>query len=260
MRVTPVVLLLTGLLSSSVSPVRAGAEPLCDPDLKQRSTDPHGYRVRGDRCEGVYLADVASTSLHVASFTKSFDDHGPASVSNLLIQWTAPAPGTVALQAMDLRPRRYYRMDTARPADAGSYRWPTNLLGELGITRKDLGVVAWTKLPVGATEEKVYLPLAISQGEGVAPSRAYRVVVWPGRELTEVFVSLAPVGSDGRVGPFARDEQPLKYGYYPADRGIAIDIPIAELKARGVYYLLIAATVRGGGPSSIPIWFYHPGR
>ena len=45
----------------------------CDPDLREPSTDAYGYRLRGaqrDRCEGIYIQEVASTPLLVASLTE----------------------------------------------------------------------------------------------------------------------------------------------------------------------------------------------
>jgi hypothetical protein len=230
---------------------------VCDPYLKQRPTDPLGYRLRGDRCEGLYIAEVGSTALHIASFTRSVDDYDPAQREHLLLRWSAPNPGAIQLQAMGLRPRLYYRMDTARASDPPVYRWPTNVLADLKITRKDLGIVARTRLPVGSADRAVYLPLSIGGGQAAA-TQSYKAVLWPGRELTEVFVSVAPVGADGRPGPYVRDG-PLKYGYYPADRGVTVDLPMSALPGRGVYYLLLAATLQGGGSSSVEGWFYHPG-
>jgi hypothetical protein len=77
----------------------------------------------------------------------------------------------------------------------------------------------------------------------------------PGRELTEVFLSLAKIRADGRREAFLRHDEPLGYGYYPADRGITI--PVANLTDSGFYYLQIGANLRGGGVSTVEVLFYH---
>ena len=46
----------------------------CDPSLPQVNT-PLGYRDRGDRCEGVYIKEVSSTTLTVRSFTDGFESY-----------------------------------------------------------------------------------------------------------------------------------------------------------------------------------------
>jgi hypothetical protein len=64
------------------------------------------------------------------------------------------------------------------------------------------------------------------------------------------------VGTDG-LHSFLISDRPLGKGYYPAERGILIEIP--HLKTPGVYYLEIGATSRYGGPITQRMWFYHAG-
>ena len=97
----------------------------CDRYLPVSRGDPFGYRMRGDRCEGVYIQQVSATPLLVASFGRlDLPDTIPAAGS-LLVQW-APHRGEVRLRAHSLKPRTYYRMDHRQPAGSHSYRWPTD--------------------------------------------------------------------------------------------------------------------------------------
>lgn len=230
----------------------------CDPQLKQTSEDANGYRLRGDRCEGIYLREVGSTALLVVALTESVEDFDAASGKPLLVEWTAPAQAKVHIRARALRHRLYYQMDTVRPPGSKAYTWPANLLSRFKLRRNELGLVAWAPCAVGSATRDVYMPLRVSQAK---PSRApgYRLTVLPGVELSEVYFSLAPVGSDGKAGPFLKKDEPLKYGYYPADR--AVTIPLPELGAAGVYYVEIKAIRKtGGGASAPPLWFYHSGQ
>jgi hypothetical protein len=230
----------------------------CDPLLEQPPGNPYGYRLRGERCEGVYVQQVASTTLLVASFTEAFPDYDLASDRNLVIDWSAPAPGEVQLRAHGLRRKLYYRMDATRPAASHSFTWPVDLLAALSISRPDVGVVGWMRHSVGPTDRDVYLPLRVGRPREASRREAYVLVLVPGVPLSEVYVSLAPVGRDGRPTTFIRDEEALRYNYYPADR--PIDIPISPSLSPGLHYLLIGATLGTGGSATAELWFYRAPR
>ena len=229
-------------------------EDLCDPNLKSSTTDPLGYQHHDDRCEGRYIQEVANTILLVASFTESFEQYDLESGEKLLIEWTAPEEQSVRLRSQGLRPRLYYRMDTVLLPDSTSYQWPTNILAALNVSSQDIGVVGWI---TGQNEQDIYVPLRISQKTPPKPSLSYQVILMPGRELTELYISLAPVQDDGEFGAFIQDGEALGYGFYPAEQGIVFETPL--LGEPGVYYLEIGATLRRGGSATIELLFYHAG-
>ena len=246
-----------GLQSVGLQSIAGAAESPCDVSLPQVESNPYGYRLRGDRCEGVYAREVGA-SLTLASLTESFQDYDAGSGRPLVVEWSkAPGDAGVHLRAVALRRRLYYRMDTVRPAATTSYEWSPGLLAALGVARVDLGVLGFARVRVGATERSVYVPLRIAQQSKPARARGYSLVVVPGVELAEVFVSVAAVGADGRPGSFLRDGQPLGYGSYPAER--AVEIPISGLPAPGIYYLEVGAKRRTGETLSLAVWLYHAG-
>src|SRR5215813_174967 len=60
----------------------------CDLQLSQPPTDPQGYRLRGDRCEGIYIKKVTGNlMLSVVSFTESFEDFDPRAAKDIHIEW-----------------------------------------------------------------------------------------------------------------------------------------------------------------------------
>ena len=148
-------------------------------------------------------------------------------------------------------------MDTMQPASAKSYNWPTALLASLNLRRQAVGGVGWISFAVGGTRQRVYLPLRISQRLEPARSSSYRLVLVPGRQLSEVYVHLAPVNRDGRLGGYIRKGEPLRYGQYPADQGIVL--PISRPATPGIYYLEIGADLAGGGVATTQLYFYHAG-
>ncbi len=65
------VILLLVVVSASA---RVQEDP-CDRGLEGLARGPHGYALRGDRCEGIYAQQVAGTTLILASLTQSFEDY-----------------------------------------------------------------------------------------------------------------------------------------------------------------------------------------
>jgi hypothetical protein len=247
--------LLAGALAyCAVSAVPASAQTApCDPALEPSAADPWGYRARGERCEGIYAQPVAGTPLIVASFTHRFATFDPGSTSSLTLRWPVLESGSVRLRAIALRRRLYYRMDAEQPAATAEWTWPANLLAALDLGRPDLGVIAWTHRMAGDTERDVLLPLRINGGGAADSAGDYTLVVMPQVELTEVYVSVSRMDADGRPTEWLRDEEPLGYGYYPADR--PIEIGIAPPAEPGLYRIQLGARIRTGGSLATELWF-----
>jgi len=214
-----------------------GAEH-CDRNLEVSREDPFGYRMRVDRCEGVYVQQVSSTPLVVASFGTLDLPETFGAGGALVVEWAKQA-GSIRLRAQSLKPRTYYRMDRQQRGNVSSYRWPTDVLAALKLTQRDIGVVAFTG--------SIYVPVRI----GKRGARPYELVIIPGSELAEVFVAVSRVNGDTRteVAP----AQPLRRGFYPAGR--AVRIPVNRPAQPGTYVIEIGATLRDGGAVSREVWF-----
>jgi hypothetical protein len=244
-------------LNVQSSGAQAGSQQgTCDPSLHQREQDPQGYRLRGDRCEGIYLQAVSGSSLLVASFTSFFEAFNPGSVDKLSLEWSSPASTPVRLRAYALREKLYYQMDTMVAPGKATYSWPGGVLNALNLSKSDIGVVGFIDYGIGGENRTVYLPLRIHE-KTRTPTHGYELVLVPGSQLKEVFVSLAKVEADGQPHTFLISDRPLHKGYYPAERGILIEIP--NPASPGIYYLEIGATTMYGEPLTQQIWFYHDG-
>ena len=244
-------------LCLSLSFAVSAADSPCDPDLPQKLSDPLAYTLRGDRCEGRYIQEVGSTILSVLSLTTAFADYDLQSGEALELEWATPQPQEVHLRAHDLRQNLYYRMDAIRPANAGSYHWPIDILAALKIPRRDLGVLAWTPYTFGQNEKELFLPLEVNQPGTTSQGRSYRVALWPGQELTEVYISLATLGADGNPQNFLKDGEILGYGYYPAQSPIKFEL--SGMTEPGVYYLEIGADLASGASVTLEYRFYYAG-
>jgi hypothetical protein len=226
----------------------------CDPGLIQDKSNPYGYRLRGDRCEGIYIQEVSGAPLTVTSWTESFEEYNPSSGAALLVEWEAPSGKLVHLRAQSMRRRLYFRMD-ASPGGA-SFSWPPDLLAAINIPRAELGITGSCQGSVSGQEREILLPVRIGQKEKPKSSNAYRLVVIPGVELKEMFVTLA--AADGKNPATLKNGEPLRYGYYPAER--PVEIPVSGLPKPGIYHLQIGATLAAGGSSTADLWFYNSGK
>lgn len=248
--------LLLGVALLLTSQAPALATNPCDPDLRPPADTPYAYRLRGELCEGIYTRDVAGKSLTFVSLTESVEDFMPRADKDLLLEWTAPDNSTVHVRAEALRPRLYYRMDASPPPGRTSLNWTPKLLKELQLTKGEIGLLVWTSRTVGDHERMVYIPLRLSQQQASLRSQSYKVVMLPGVELDEMFVSLIPVRPDGGLGKPVMEGRALDRGYYPAGRPIVIDLPSIP---KGMYSLEVSAQLRGGGSVADNVWLYSPG-
>jgi hypothetical protein len=242
-------------LTCSARALRAEDSP-CDPQLKPPEGDPNAYRLRGDRCEGIYIREVSGAgALRVVSFTESFEDFDSTSGAPLQVEWSPFGNAAVRLRADQLGRKLYYRMDAQRPAGATSFTWPSNVLAVFALRRDEIGIVAWTPFLVGPATRDVYLPLRIRQQGPSVESPSYSLAVVPGADLSEVFVSIATLGTDGRPTDFLMRDKPLEYGYYPAGRKIVIKI--SDLPADGLYYVELGGRLADGRSTTTTLWFHH---
>jgi hypothetical protein len=250
---------VTFLSCTIAAPVAAQAAPgtaACDETLIRLAAPGNGYSPRGDRCEGVYAKQVGGTTLFLASFTESFENYDLKSSDSLVLSWSTPADSSVQIRAETIRRGRYYRMDTRRPARDTVFHWSNRVLSAEQIARRELGILGWVRVPIGGAARLVNVPLRVEQKGPAKNCGAYEVVIAPGERLKEVYTSLAPVGPDGSLGPYLRQDQPLGYGFYPAEAPIKFSIDRTQLPRAGIYYLKISARLDSGGTATKEYYVY----
>lgn len=249
----PIVLQLLLLLPGS----SAAQDSYCDRGLVDRARGNAGYAQRGDRCEGLYVQEVAGTALFLASFVERFDDFDARSGDPLVVGWTAPDAAPVRIRARGVKRDLYYQMDTIGPRGSTSYSWSTDLLASLRLGRPDIGVLGWTEHTIGNVARELYLPLRIGERDAEAGTAAYTLLIFPNVQLDEVYVSLGLVGADGQVGDWLIEDEPLAHGFYPAERPVDLTVPQVDLS--GVYEVRIRAMTSGDPIVLPPVWIYHAG-
>jgi hypothetical protein len=237
----------------------ASAQPdPCDPTLKGKfdQQNPNAYRVREDRCEGIFIQEVSTTGgLLVASLTSTMQGFHPAADKQLDLEWKSPGPGTLNLRAYSLRPRLYYRMDTQQNAQAGLYPWPARLVATYALQPSEIGLVAWTSHRLGdQILSPVYVPIAVRDPKNTTWPSNCRLIVVPAADLKELYLTVRPVNAKGDPEKPIRNGA-LHYGYYPA--GAPVRIELADWPRPGFYLVHLAADRKDGVPLAAEFWIYH---
>jgi hypothetical protein len=99
--------------------------------------------------------------------------------------------------------------------------------------------------------------LRITQRRPAVKSPVYQVMLWSSVELGEVFVSVATTDGNGAPAQYIERDRKLGYGFYPAERGILVQLP--PLATRGVYSVRIGAIRKSGGSVTTTFLLYHDG-
>ena len=236
---------------------RDGTRVDCDTLVRARAGDPLGYRLRGDRCEGLYGVNVSGSSeLRIVALVDSVDAFDDSSSLPLRVEWTPPPGAAVTLRATATRAGLYYRMETARPTADSMYLWPSDVRRMLRLGRGDVAVLGIANTPTIGTHE-VLVPLRIGQRRRPARAASYHLVLLPTTGLSEVYVSISRTVTEGMGITEIQRDQPLGYGFYPAGR--PIDVRLPPLGARGFFEVSIGATRESGGSVTATALLYHPG-
>jgi hypothetical protein len=251
----PVIALLAalGLLPSGP----ASSESFCDPGLESKP-GATTYRMRGDRCEGIFAQQVSSPHIEIRSLVSVFDPFDPAKDSELVLAWKTPPgdPNSVQLRAFSFKAATYYRMDTKVASPGGTYHWPADLLGSLGLGREDLGLLAWTELPgPDGAKRKVYLPLRVGTGSPKGEA-GYTVKFLPSTRLSEVSVKVSRLDGQGKASAVVRDDK-LIDEYFPTGEPTAFST--GKLGPAGFYRVTITAIPKTRLSIIQDFDLYHPG-
>ncbi len=234
-------------------PPLAAAQEICDPELRVSADDPNGYRLRGDRCEGLFIESV-SGSLNLASLHFAPRGFPVAFGETVGITSTPAADSAVRLRIVSLKRGVHYRMDTVRSPDAVAYSWSTDLVDSLALSDEDLGLLSWVVMDVGGRPRTVYSPVLVDGGSG-----RVEVVIVPDVALDEVYVSLLATDDRGTEGGYLEFERPVDLGWYPAHQPVSFPLS-AEGNGRGLdaglYRLEIGAVIEGGGAGTLEVYLH----
>lgn len=229
---------------------RSQAEALCDPGLPQLRDHPYGYKVRGDRCEGLFAREVSAGALRIVGYGRHVEDFDASAGPPLRLRWQKPPmQGTVHVRVNCLRPRMYFRMDTQAPVARGEFAWQPGLVAALSLRRGDLAVLAWLTQNTADGPRRVLLPVDLLQRADLPGGRPLRILATSDTEVAQWLLRLSPESGTERPA-----ETVSAAGYFPP--GSAVELPLPPARNSAVCRLELMASLRDGGVSSTESWVY----
>jgi len=259
MRLTLIVCALIFLPWTLSPAAEKTAQNHCDPNLDDLPDSPHGYRLRGDRCEGLYHQPVSSLVLSLASFTNGTPAYDLNGLGSLTLEWprTVEFDNEVHLRVRTLTKNRYYRMDTNLPSPETTYEWPAEVLKAQRIGADEISLLGWFETTIENVDQRIYLPVSLKDSSTPESPSDYLLVVHPGVRLHKVYVSIDQIDATGVIQQNIQSRKPLEKTSFPSGRPVRIKLPKLS---RGLYYVEITAKPKSGGSKSISAWLYFPGQ
>jgi hypothetical protein len=192
---------------------------------------------------------AGGAALLLVSYIDNFAPFNAEADKALQVRWLAPGHSPVRIRAYALKARTYYQLD-ANSGLATEFSWPLEIVRQISLDRRQLGVVGWTPVATRSGEKKLYLPLEISRvGDNSTASGSPRLSVLPGKRLNEIFLTVTLLNADLTPGPTLLNESPLGYGSYPADTRVDIELVHLKIGKPGVYSVRMKPTVLNGPPA-----------
>lgn len=177
-RVSACLLLLWTVLVITADPLHAQAQT-CD-NLHPLS-GPFEYKNRGNRCEGLYVADVGGNTIDLVSLTAGRITYYLKPSLRLRVS-TPPQGDPVHIRAVAIPPRTYYRMDAITDGK-NALEWPANdVLVPQNLTEHRIGVFAW----IGSQDHRVFIPVTVSTADSRPDSSSSYLLVRPSFDVEAV--------------------------------------------------------------------------
>lgn len=210
-----------GVILLAVVSFGQAQEGPCDAELLSQVNrkDDDRYRVRGDRCEGLYNEQVGGSfgNLLVASLTAGrIPANAWPPAKAVTVQCRYKEAVDVHIQAFPLQPRTYYRLDTVKRGSAIAYQWDTGVVAKY-LKPANVGLVAWASTMVDGRRQRVYLPVRAEAAGG-----ANQLIVVPPVDLREVYLTVTSTVAGEKP---LKLRTPLRGGSYLANQRIEIELP-----------------------------------
>lgn len=237
-------------------PIIVFGESFCDDRLKKIKKSKEtifSYQERGDRCEGFYgryLSNI-STRFKVLSFTTNFEIWNPSTLKSLFVIWRNLIETPIFIKVRCIMENVNYAMDTkVNPLQFDKFQWDGTILKKAKLHRNDIGVIAFTEIILDNKRQKLYLPICVSEKEEFSQEDYYNVILIPGENFKEVFISLLRIDN---INHKVFEDRPLERKYYSNK---ILRLNINKPKISGLYILSIyGVNLRGRRSITREIFF-----
>ena len=141
---------------------------------------------------------------------------GAAESGDLLLHWPQVTREVVSLRATSLRWRTFYRMNADSRGEAGSFRWPTEVLKGLRLEGDDVGLTALTVLSAQGGDVRILLPLSVGRDEADTSYANPTIILMGDADLEEIQMAAYPLSRSR----WSRPLSPIRSGVFVAGRPI----------------------------------------
>jgi hypothetical protein len=211
-------------LSSTLtsSPAQGAGRYSCMLSARAVEVSEIGYRLRGDRCEGLFVVEVSGESqMRLIGFhlgEPTFDLKSPLPVP---IRVRSKASGA-SLRMSSLEPHVRYQMDTDDLVAGKPYQWTTEIVRDsrVALSASAIAAIACTN-GCRADDDTRYFPVTI--GPEAGPAAAVTLVVRPTVSLNQLKLTVTrnhKVAFTGVVGARVSANEALPLSVDVLARGI----------------------------------------
>jgi hypothetical protein len=239
------------LLAVSVAILVGVAQSPCQLS-RERSIGAQGYRLRENRCEGLFVKPVqASSRLQLRGFHLGAPDYDLAIDDHLTVTVIGGGNGERGgvLLARSTLAGQYYQMDTTELEEDGHFLWSTTVLRDASVRVQpsDLALVYQWRTGAGVTHVR---PVAV---QGIQPARARRLyfIVLSEQPLSRIDLAISTA-----AGQPVRERSPLT-GRAVHPPGVPIEVPFVVSES-GEYIVTFYTRAANGAQSHLEFRAHVP--
>lgn len=230
-----ILLFLFLVFSINIPAVTADEDKLCDKGLKPIPGN-LGYKLRGDRCEGLYEAYVSAENFEIISLLKGelHFDLQPGTRLEVSADDAKKIKEPIHLRARGVAPKTYYRMDADLPSDRPLI-WPVDdVLLPAGLNANTIGIYGW----ISSGTDKTFVPLRVIQQAKNSGQQTDGVVELKIRSAADIKNLIWRTIREGELYPEPPKWQKIKRDFVFAGEVVNIHLPV---DLTGIFYVQVTA-------------------
>jgi len=217
-------------------------EVTCNKNIKVIENDWLRYKKRGNRCEGRYVQELASTgAFRLIGYFNIDPDLVFSKNDEVIISWSAlEAPVKIEANSV-LSPNIPYRMDAIVKNNETTFKLPLWIIKSLGLNRDDVVFLAKTNFKLEYPDSTIFLPIVIKSSKDNDVFGIFKIVIAPSRQYKKITVAFKRL-NDLNTNLYQKS---LAQTYFPPNRPIYIPFELDNINEPILFEVL--GEYEGGG-------------
>lgn len=231
-------------------------------DLKERLkvnlNNPHHFKKISDgHYEGIYIREVSSWVLAMASLTTQTNAVHFNEMKELELQWRYPDDGQLNIYVENLRPKPPYRVELEKQLSERRFIWKLDFPSFYSLGMEQLGILGYFKGEINGKPREIHLPITFPSIPGklsVLPNYSFKFII--PEQVNKVFYTLGFLGKDGNASVVIIDENKKIENKVSSGNVYEILIPNSKL-ATGYYFVDFSFKFNSNKDLPCECFFYH---